>query len=167
MKWIYQWFTLAMWKALESMKDGKKVIVLWIIDQNYGRFVVVLDHFRNFKGILLIMEYTIENEEGILIQAKGNYCSKLKRGKLKTKKLLKITILGEQEHSVQSADRTKAVQVWSWGKMYYPKPEKWPQHVAIFENISRLYKSLESGNGTKISYGKWRLVKPKYLKNKK
>ena len=50
------------------------------------------------------MEYNIENEEGILIQGKGNYCSKLKKGKLKTKKLLKITILGEQEHSVQSTE---------------------------------------------------------------
>ena len=37
------------------------------------------------------MEYNIENEERILIQGKGNYCSKLKKGKLKTKKLLKIT----------------------------------------------------------------------------
>ena len=35
----------------------------------------------------------------------------LKKGKLKNKKLLKIIILGEQEHSVQSAGRTKAVQV--------------------------------------------------------
>ena len=57
------------------------------------------------------MEYNIENEEGILIQGKGNYCLKLKKGKLKTKKLLKVTILDAQEHSVQSADRTKAVQV--------------------------------------------------------
>ena len=32
-------------------------------------------------------------------------------GKLKIKKLLKITTLDEQESSVQSADRTKAVQV--------------------------------------------------------
>ena len=31
----------------------------------------------------------------------------IKKGKLKTKKLLKITILGEKEHSVQSAERTK------------------------------------------------------------
>ena len=31
---------------------------------------------------------------------------------------------------------------------------------------SRLYKSLESGNGTKISDEKWRLVKPKYLRTK-
>ena len=37
------------------------------------------------------MEYNIENEEGILTQGKGNYCPKLKKGKLKTKKLLQIT----------------------------------------------------------------------------
>ena len=57
------------------------------------------------------MEYKIENEEGILTQGKGNYCLKLKKEKLKAKKLLKITMLGEQDHSVQSADRTKAVLV--------------------------------------------------------
>ena len=58
------------------------------------------------------MEYNIENEEGIgvLIQGKGNYCSKLKRGKLKTKKLLKITILGEQEHSIQQQTDPKQCQ---------------------------------------------------------
>ena len=72
----------------------------------------------------MIVEYNIENEEGILIQGKGNHCSKLKKGKLKTKKLLKITILDEQEPSVQSADRTKSLQVWSWGNMYLPKPGK-------------------------------------------
>ena len=37
------------------------------------------------------MEYNIKNEEGILIQGNGNYCSKSKIGNLKTKKLLKIT----------------------------------------------------------------------------
>ena len=43
---------------------------------------------------------------------KGNgNCSKFKKGKLKTIKSLKITIFGEQEHSVQSANRTEAVQV--------------------------------------------------------
>ena len=47
------------------------------------------------------MEYNNENEEGILIQGKGNHCSKLKIEKSKTKKLLKITILDEQEPSVQ------------------------------------------------------------------
>ena len=60
--------------------------VLCIVDQNHERSVVVLDHFRNFK-----VEYNIENEEGILIQGKEHYCTKLKKGKLKTKKLLKIT----------------------------------------------------------------------------
>ena len=65
----------------------------------------------------MIVEYNIENEEGILIQGKGNYCSKLKKGKLRTKKLLKITILDEEEPSGQSGDRTEAVQVWSWGNM--------------------------------------------------
>ena len=57
------------------------------------------------------MEYNIENEEGILIQGKGNYCSKLNKGTLKTKKLLKIIILDEQEPSVKSVNRNKAVQV--------------------------------------------------------
>ena len=70
------WFILAIWKALESTKDGKKVNVLCVVDRNHERPVVVLDHFRNFKGIFLIVEYNIENEEGILIQGKGNYCSK-------------------------------------------------------------------------------------------
>ena len=66
----------------------------------------------------MIEEYNIENEEGIFFQGKENYCSKLEKGKLKTKKLLKITILDEQEPSIKSADRTKAVQVWHWGNMY-------------------------------------------------
>ena len=57
------------------------------------------------------MEYNIENEKGILIQGKGKYCLKLKEAKLKTKKLLKTAIFDEHEPSVQSADRTKAVQV--------------------------------------------------------
>ena len=66
------------------------------------------------------------------MQGKGNYFSKLKRGKLKTKKLLKITILGELEHSVQSADRIKTVQVWRWRNMYLPKLAKWPsQHLYL------------------------------------
>ena len=69
-----------------------------------------------------MVEYNIENEEGILIQGKGNYCSKLKKGQLKTKSMLKLTILGEQEHSLQPAG--KAVQVWRWWNMYLPKPWK-------------------------------------------
>ena len=59
--------SLTIRKALESTKDGKKVNVLCIVDQNHERSVVVLDHFRNFKGVYLIVEYSIENEEGTLI----------------------------------------------------------------------------------------------------
>ena len=43
--------SLTIRKALESTKDGKKVNVLCIVDQNHERSVVALDHFRNFKGI--------------------------------------------------------------------------------------------------------------------
>ena len=84
---------------MESTEDWKKVNVLCIVDQNHERSLVLLDHFRNSKGIQLIVEYNIENEDGILIQRKGNYCSKLKKGKLKIKKLLKLTILDEQEYN--------------------------------------------------------------------
>ena len=59
--------------------------VLCIVGRDHERSGVVLDHFRNFKGISLIVDYNIENEEGIHIQVKGNYCSKLKKGKLKLK----------------------------------------------------------------------------------
>ena len=67
----------------------------------------------------MIVEHNIKNEAEIVIQGKGNYCSKFKKGKLKTK-------TGEQEHSIQLAERTEAVQVWQWGDMYLPKPGKWP-----------------------------------------
>ena len=45
------------------------------------------------------MEYSIENEEEILIlkEKKGNYCSNFKKWKLKIKELFKITILDKQE----------------------------------------------------------------------
>ena len=52
------------------------------------------------------MEHNSENEEGTLIQGKGNHCSKLKKGKLKTKNLLKLLgILDEKELSVQSTEQ--------------------------------------------------------------
>ena len=54
------------------------------------------------------MVYNIENG-GIRIQGRGNYYSKLKKRKLKTKTLLTITMLDEREPSAQSADRAKAV----------------------------------------------------------
>ena len=34
--------------------------------------------------------------------------------------MLNISILGGKEHSVQSGDRTKAVQIWPCGDMYLP-----------------------------------------------
>ena len=41
-----------LWKV--PTKDWKNVNVLCIVDRNHGRSVVVLDHFRNFKGISLV-----------------------------------------------------------------------------------------------------------------
>ena len=50
-------------KSSEKYKrDGKKVNVLCIVDRSHGRSVVVLDHFRNFKSIYLIVEYNIKIE---------------------------------------------------------------------------------------------------------
>ena len=70
-----------------------------------------------------LLSYDTKNGE-ILIQEEGieNYCSDWRKGKLKIKKLSKITVLDEQEPSLQSVDRTKAVQVWSWGNMYSSRP---------------------------------------------
>ena len=39
------------WKVATIQKDEKKVNVLYIIDRNHQRSVIVLDHSRNFKGI--------------------------------------------------------------------------------------------------------------------
>ena len=80
------------------MKDGKKVNLFCIADRNHEKSVVVLDHFRDFEDIQLIVEYNIKNEE-------DNYPEKRKLlfeivRKLKNKKLLKITrqaILDEKE----------------------------------------------------------------------
>ena len=80
------------------------------------------------------MEYNIENEEGILIQGKGNYCSKLKKGKLKTKKLLKITILGEQDYSVQSAKQNQSSASLTWRKYLSTKTWKVAISASISEN---------------------------------
>ena len=52
------------------------------------------------------MKYNIKNEEGILIQGKGNYLLfEIKKGMLKTKKLLKIDrYIRWEEPSVQAAE---------------------------------------------------------------
>ena len=65
------------------MNDGKKVKVLCIVDQNHERSVAVLDHFRNFKGIWLIVEYNIENEEEMRIPRKRKLLFEIKKRKVK------------------------------------------------------------------------------------
>ena len=45
----------------------------------------------------------------------------IKKGKLKTKKLVQIIKLDEQELSIQSVDRTKAVEVLSWWNICFAK----------------------------------------------
>ena len=47
-------------------------------------------HFKNFKGIQLIVEYNIENEKGIFFQGKGNHCSiEIKKRKVKNQTVVK------------------------------------------------------------------------------
>ena len=71
------------------------------------------------------MEYNIENEEGILIQGKGNYCSKLKKGKLKTKKLLKITRYIRWTRALSTISRASLklrkyvfIKTWKWSSQH-------------------------------------------------
>ena len=88
----------------------------------------------------MIGEYKIENENGTasyLSWEKEITVRILKKGKLKTK-LLKITLLGEQEHSVQPAD--KAVQAWRWGYLFTKTVESGHQrqhHISY--NIDYIY----------------------------
>ena len=96
----------------------------------------------------MTVEYNIENEEVILIQGKGNYCSKFKKGKLKTKKLSKITLLAEQKHSVQSADRNKAVQVWHWGNIVFTKTWK----MSITSSCLKINSGLHAKKNPKQQY---------------
>ena len=65
----------------------------------------------------------------------------------------KITILNEQEPLVQSADRTKAVQVWSWiEELYWPKPVIWPsQHLYL--KINTGYYARKNPSEEAISVG--------------
>ena len=42
---------LAIWRALGSTKEGKKVNVLCIVAQKHERSMFVLDHFRDFEEI--------------------------------------------------------------------------------------------------------------------
>ena len=40
-----------LYDAVTIRKDGKKVNVLYIVDQNHQRSMILVDHFRNFKSI--------------------------------------------------------------------------------------------------------------------
>ena len=77
-------------------------------ERNHKRPVVVLDHFRNFKRIQSIVVTTSKIEEYLSVRERKLLFEIEKR---KVKRLLKITILDEQEPSVQSADKTKAIQI--------------------------------------------------------
>ena len=58
-----------LWKI--PMKDGKKVNVLCIVDQNHERSVFVLDHFRNFKDIYTLNRPSPGVHERVLILGKN------------------------------------------------------------------------------------------------
>ena len=60
-------------KSSKNTKELKKGNPVCIVERNNERSVVVLDHFRNFKDIQLVVEYNVENGEEILIQGKRNY----------------------------------------------------------------------------------------------
>ena len=54
----------------------------------------------------------------VTLRKKKEEIQNWKKGKLKVKTFLKTTILDEQEPSVQLTDRTRTVQIGSWGNMY-------------------------------------------------
>ena len=74
--------------------------VFCIADRNQKRSMVVIDHFGEFLRHIVGGGYNIENGQIIIRKLLFEI-----KGKLKTKKLLKTTILDEQEPSLQSADR--------------------------------------------------------------
>ena len=89
---------------------------LWKLPERWGKSECTLH----------LVDSGVQHQQwGGNIQEKGNYCSKLKKEKLKNRKLFKITMLDQQQPSVQSKDRTKAVQVWSWENIYLLKRRKW------------------------------------------
>ena len=86
------------------------------------------------------MEKYLSNRE----EPRGSNCSKLKKGNSKTKRLLKITLLDEQEASVQPTDITKA------GNMYSPKPGNCPLNLKICQNFVGIYIYIYNFNNLKI-----------------
>ena len=121
--------------------DRKKVNVLYIVDWNNKRSVIAVNHFRNFKGIWLMvvtMEKYLSRKKKLMFEIE-----KKESQKLKSLSKFTIYILDEQEPSVRSAaNRTKTVQVWSCRMTYLPKSGNWPlQHIwkkvdSLLERIS-------------------------------
>ena len=66
----------------------------------------------------------------IYLSGKGNYWSKLKKGMLKTKKLLKIIILDSPQYNQQTELKQCKSEV-DWGNMYLPSSK-----VAVRASIS-------------------------------
>ena len=101
----------------------------------------------------MIVQYNIKNEKGVLRKLSFE---KLTKGTLGTKKLLKINILDQQESLVQSADRTKAMQVWSWGNTYLPNPEKWlSQHYLKINRGFHARKNPKQQYLSESSHAQW------------
>ena len=88
MEWVYAWIILAIWRAEESIvrKDGKKLNVLYIVDRNHQRSVIVVDHSRNF------LRHLVDggNNGEIFIQEEEIIVRNWKKGKLRTKSLSKF-----------------------------------------------------------------------------
>ena len=59
-------------------KDGKKLNVLYIVDQNHQRSVIVVDHSRNFK---VICRWWLHCRN--VYPGRGNFCLKFKKRKVK------------------------------------------------------------------------------------
>ena len=78
-----------------------------IVARNHERYVVVLDILKIFSRQWLQhrkWRSTYPRKRKLLFEIEKSIM-------IKTKMLLKITVLDEQEPSVQSRDRTKTVQV--------------------------------------------------------
>ena len=118
MEWVYAWIILAIWRAEESIvrKDGKKVNVLYIVDRNHQRSVIVVDHSRNF------LRHLVDggNNGEIFIQEEEIIVRNWKKGKLRTKSLSKFKtyIRWTRALTKSAGDRTKSLEVWIGASSY-------------------------------------------------
>ena len=115
-----------------KVADLKAASILCIVDQDYLRTLIVVGHSKEFKGIWSMasprnLGYSMEYG-GIFITnfSKIKEREKIVRKSKKLRSCQKITKADEQEPSVQSAGRARAVQVQ---EMHLPKPGNWPLYV--------------------------------------